>query len=205
MLNGIYLFNGRIRSLVIQSENIIDQDTVLGSDALPIVNGTETYGGQIRYFSGAFNLGITPNQLLHDMETYGYWSKYDIPGATGTSALVSEINGYSDGISISGDVTDYSDWQWLNSNQYAKYKKSFGYVSIYYDCSRTSVGNVFLGNLPADCRSTLGNMMTTAEAYSTSSVNDRNIQINGGDVVGSVNILNAVANQRYAGMYTFKL
>ena len=206
MLNGIYLFNGRIRSLVIQSEDTIDKDTVLGSGVSPIVDGTETYGGQIRYFSGAFNLGITPNQLLHDMNTYGYWSKYDIAGATGTSALVSEINGYSDGISISGDVTDYSDWQWLNSNNNAKYKKSFGYVSIYYDCSRTSVGNIILGNLPADCRPTLGNIMTTAKAYNTSSVNDRNMQINGvSGGGGAVNIINAVANQRYAGMYTFKL
>ena len=119
------MFNGRIRSLVIQSENTIDQDTVLGSGVLPRVGGTETYGGRIRYFSGAFNLGITPNQLLHDMETYGYWSKYDIAGTTGTSALVSEINGYSDGISITGDVTDSSDWQWLDSNHNARYKKRY--------------------------------------------------------------------------------
>ena len=206
MLNGIYLFNGRIRSLVIQSEDTIDKDTVLGSGVSPIVDGTETYGGQIRYFSGAFNLGITPNQLLHDMNTYGYWSKYDIAGATGTSALVSEINGYSDGISISGDVTDYSDWQWLNSNQYAKYKKSFGYVSIYYNCSRTSVGNIFLGDLPADCRPTLGSIMTTAKAFSASSNNNRQLQINGpGGGAGAVSILNAVANQKYTSMYTFKL
>ena len=204
-LNGIYLFNGRIRSLVIYSENTINQDTVLGSGVTPTVNGTETYGGQIRYFSGAFNLGITPNQLLHDMNTYGYWSKYDIPGATGTSALVSEINGYSDGISITGDVTDYSDWQWLNNNNNARYKKSFGYVSIYYNCSRTSVGNIFLGDLPADCRPTLGSIMTTATAFSTSSNNDRHMQINGGAGGGALSILNAVANQKYTGMYTFKL
>ena len=104
-------------------------------------------------------------------------------------------------------VTDNSNWQWLDSNNYARYKKSFGFVSIYYDCSRTSVGNITLGTLPADCRPTLGSIMAAANSFSISSnINDRNLQISGeGAGIGAVTILNAVANQVYKGMYTFKL
>ena len=46
--------------------------------------------------------------------------------------------------------------------------------------------------------------MTTANAFSTSSNNNRQLQINGPGG-GAVNIINAVANQKYTGMYTFKL
>ena len=112
--------------------------------------------------------------------------------------------GSSGDIVFSGNVTDNSDWQWFNNDHYARYKKSFGYVSIYYDCSRASVGNILLGNLPVDCRPPLGSIMTTAKAFATSAVNDRNMQINWNNG-GGVTILNAVANQKYASMYTFKL
>ena len=47
--------------------------------------------------------------------------------------------------------------------------------------------------------------MTTAKAFSTSSNNDRRLQINGANGGGGITIINAVANQKYTSMYTFKL
>ena len=97
ILSGIYLFNGRIRNIVIRSQDYLLPDDPIGDGVSTKIDGTEQSAGTVRYFSGSVTLGKTPNELLHDMETYGYWSVYDIEGETGTSALVGEVFGYIEG------------------------------------------------------------------------------------------------------------
>jgi phage minor structural protein len=205
MLNGIYLFNGRIRSLVIQSSSTINQDTVLGSNVLPTVYGTEQYAGRIRYFAGAFKLGITPNQLLHDIEPYGYWSRYDTAGTTGTSALVSEIIGYRDGISIIGN-TEFKgitsqDTPWIEMGNGASYKNTFSRVYISYSIKATSTANISLGVLPVGLRPFRG-LHLTANAWATTLVNDRHIEVKS---TGEVTLYNPANGASYVGEVSFTI
>ena len=204
MLNGIYLFNGRIRSLVIQSANTIDQDTVLGSGVLPTANGTEQYGGQIRYFSGAFNLGITPNQLLHDMETYGYWSKYDIAGTTGMSSLVSEVIGYSDGISISGNVLINnipveSDWITMPKG---RYKLAYSRVTIAFDITGAGETFINIGTLPQGVRPPFDRWFFAATTGATTA-DDRHVMVRASD--GAVILWSPKSGTRYQSEISFTL
>ena len=205
MLNGIYLFNGRIRSLVIQSSSTINQNTVLGSDVLPTVYGTEQYAGRIRYFAGAFTLGITPNQLLHDIEPYGYWSRYNTAGTTGTSALVSEIIGYKDGISIIGN-TEFKgitsqDTPWIAMINGSYYKNMFSRVYISYSVKATSTANISLGVLPVGLRPSRG-LHLTANAWSTVISNDRHIEVR---TSGEVTLYNPANGASYDGEVSFTL
>lgn len=219
ILNGIYLYNGRLRSVSIINPISTDPKKV-GGIVNSRISGMEMFGGYTDYYHGEYApVNGTAEDMIKGLNGMSFWSQLN-----DTGAYIGRIVGFQladddpyilistprlivgGSIGISGDVTDNSDWQWLNSNHNARYKKSFGCVSIYYDCSRTSVGNIFLGDLPADCIPTLGSIMTTANAFSTSSVNDRHMQINGaGTGAGAVTIINAVANQKYTSMYTFKL
>lgn len=217
ILNGIYMYDGRLRSVSIANPISTDPKAV-GGIVNSIISGMEMFGGYTDYYHGEYApVNGTADDMIKGLNGMSFWSQRN-----DTGAYVGRIVGFRLGdddpyilisaprlivngsIHAGGGVTDNSDWQWLDSNHNARYKKSFGSVSIYYSCSRTSVGNLFLGNLPADCRPTLGAIMTTATAFSTSNVNDRQLQINDG-TNGAVNIINAVANQKYTGMYTFKL
>lgn len=217
ILNGIYMYNGRLRSVSIANPISTDPKAV-GGIVNSIISGMEMFGGYTDYYHGEYApVNGTADDMIKGLNGMGFWSQRN-----DTGAYVGRIVGFRLGdddpyilisaprlivngsIHAGGGVTDNSDWQWLDSNHNARYKKSFGYVSIYYNCSRTSVGNLFLGKLPADCRPTLGAIMTTATVFSTSNANDRQLQINDG-TNGDVTIINAVANQKYTGMYTFKL
>ena len=206
ILNGIYLYNGRLRSVSIANPISTDPKKV-GGIVNSRISGMEMFGGYTDYYHGEYApVNGTAEDMLKELNGMSFWSQLN-----DTGAYVGRIVGFqlpdndpyilisaprllvNGSIHAGGGVTTGSTWIQLSS--LASYKVEFGRVTIRVKVTTgNSTATVNLGSIPTNKRPST-DLMFNVPGWSIATNLDRHCQVNKSD--GNVIILGPAANTIY--------
>ena len=206
ILNGIYLYNGRLRSVSITNPVSTDPKKV-GGIVKSSISGMEMFGGYTDYYYGEYkSINGTADDMIKGLNGMSFWSQLN-----DTGAYIGRIVGFqlpdkdpyllisaprllvNGDIHAGGGVTTGSKWIQLSS--LASYKVEFGRVTIRVNVTTgNSTATINVGNIPTNERPST-DLMFNVPAWSIDKNLDRRCQVNKGD--GAVSILRPAANTMY--------
>lgn len=206
ILNGIYLYNGRLRSVSITNPVSTDPKEV-GGIVNSSISGMEMFGGYTDYYYGEYkSINGTADDMIKGLNGMSFWSQLN-----DTGAYIGRIVGFqlpdkdpyllisaprllvNGDIHAGGGVTTGSTWIKLSS--LASYKVEFGRVTISVSATTgNSTAIINVGNIPKNKRPST-DLMFNVPGWSIDTNLDRRCQVNKSD--GNVTILRPAANTIY--------
>lgn len=191
-LNGVYLYNGHLRSISIENSTVTDPDKNLTSKSY-LIRGSDVYGGMVTFFNNTITTSAKPNDLLKGSSFFSGSNQASVLDSSRDSSGASALDIRSDNVRISGYASQTIPWTKLTD--FAYYKVMFGRVNVRVGLtSGSSRDNIYLGVVPDQYKSPNGDMMLPAQAWSINTNLDRHVQYS---TNGSLYLLNPEPNTRY--------
>lgn len=191
-LNGVYLYDGHLRSVSIENSTVTDPDKNLTSKSY-LIRGSDVYGGMVTFFNNTITTGAKPNDLLKGSSFFSGSNQASVLDSSRDASGASALDIRSDNVRITGYASQTIPWS--NLTDFASYKVMFGRVNIRVSLTSGSLrDNIYLGDIPAKYRSPNGDMMLPAQAWSINTGLNRHVQYSNN---GSLYLLNPEPNTRY--------